>query len=162
MMRGRGLWISPLWFPNWKWDILIQYCWLMTVRKRTQNCWERCLQRKNSCHFLSDQMERQKRRKVMCRVLAEAVRLISTLWKRKSKALVTSFYFRYSQISWFYFLLFIKVQLLYNNYVSCCYSVSKSCPALFHPMDSSTPGSSVLHYLPDFVPVHVHWVCDAI
>jgi len=30
------------------------------------------------------------------------------------------------------------------------------------PMDCSTPGSSVLHYLPYFVQIHVHWVGDAI
>ena len=32
---------------------------------------------------------------------------------------------------------------------SCC-SVSQSCLALCNPMDCSTPGSSVLHYLPEF------------
>ena len=30
------------------------------------------------------------------------------------------------------------------------------------PMDCSTPGFPVLHYLPEFVQTHVHWVCDAI
>ena len=29
-------------------------------------------------------------------------------------------------------------------------------------MDCSTPGSSVLHYLPEFAQTHVHWVSDAI
>ena len=29
-------------------------------------------------------------------------------------------------------------------------------------MDYSTPGSPVLHCLPDFVQIHVHWVSDAI
>ena len=28
-------------------------------------------------------------------------------------------------------------------------------------MDSSTPGSSVLHCLPELVQIHVHWVSDA-
>ena len=28
-------------------------------------------------------------------------------------------------------------------------------------MDCSTPGSSVLHYLPEFAQIHVHWVGDA-
>ena len=32
----------------------------------------------------------------------------------------------------------------------CCCSVTQSCPALCDPMDHSTPGFSVLHYLPDF------------
>ena len=34
--------------------------------------------------------------------------------------------------------------------------------SLFDPMDCSTPGSSVLHYLPEFAQTHVHWVSDAI
>ena len=29
-------------------------------------------------------------------------------------------------------------------------------------MDHSTPGSPVLHYLPEFAQIHVHWVSDAI
>ena len=29
-------------------------------------------------------------------------------------------------------------------------------------MDCSTPGSPVLHYLPEFAKTHVHWVSDAI
>ena len=38
----------------------------------------------------------------------------------------------------------------------------KSCPTLCNPMDCSTPGFSVLHYLPEFSQTHVHWVSDAI
>ena len=33
----------------------------------------------------------------------------------------------------------------------CCCSVSQSCPTLCDPMDCSTPGSPVLHYLSEFV-----------
>ena len=33
---------------------------------------------------------------------------------------------------------------------------------LFNPMDCSTPGSLVLHYVPEFAQIHVHWVSDAI
>ena len=44
----------------------------------------------------------------------------------------------------------------------CCCSVAKSCLALCDPMDCSTPGSSVLHRLPEFAQIHVHWVSDAI
>ena len=33
---------------------------------------------------------------------------------------------------------------------------------LWDPMDYSTPGFSVLHYLPKFSQTHVHWVGDAI
>ena len=39
----------------------------------------------------------------------------------------------------------------------------KSCKSSFaNPMDSSTPGSSVFHYLPEFVQTPIHWVGDAI
>ena len=44
----------------------------------------------------------------------------------------------------------------------CCCSVTKSCPTLCDPMDCSTPGLPVLHYLPEFAQVHVHWVDNAI
>ena len=43
----------------------------------------------------------------------------------------------------------------------CCL-VTQSCLTLFHPMDCSTPGSPVLHYLPKFAQTLVHWVSDAI
>ena len=35
----------------------------------------------------------------------------------------------------------------------CCCSVAKSCPTLWYPMDCSTPGSSILHYLPEFAQI---------
>ena len=41
--------------------------------------------------------------------------------------------------------------------LSCSCSVIKSCPALCNP-DCSTPGSSVLHYLPQFAQIHIQWV----
>ena len=44
----------------------------------------------------------------------------------------------------------------------CCYTVTKSCLTLCNPRDCSTPGSLVLHCLPEFAQVHVHWVSDAI
>ena len=37
----------------------------------------------------------------------------------------------------------------------CC-SVAKLCPTLCDPMICSTPGFSVLHYLPEFAQTHVH------
>ena len=43
----------------------------------------------------------------------------------------------------------------------CC-SVTQSCPTFWGPMDCSTPGFPVLHYLPEFAQTHVHWVGDAI
>ena len=39
--------------------------------------------------------------------------------------------------------------------------VAKSCPTLCDPMDCSTPGFSILHYLPGLAQTHVHWVDDA-
>ena len=47
------------------------------------------------------------------------------------------------------------------HFLSCC-SVAKSCPTLCSPMDCSTPGFSVLHYLPEFAQTHVHWAGGAI
>ena len=38
---------------------------------------------------------------------------------------------------------------------------SLSLVHLWDPMDCSTPGSSVLHYLLEFVQIHAHWVGDA-
>ena len=46
--------------------------------------------------------------------------------------------------------------------VSCCCSVTKSCPTLCDPIDCSTWSSPVLHYLLKFAQIHVHWVSDAI
>ena len=43
----------------------------------------------------------------------------------------------------------------------CC-SVTQSCLTLCNPIDCSTPGFPVLHYLPEFVQTHVHWAGDAI
>ena len=40
----------------------------------------------------------------------------------------------------------------------CCCSVSQSCLILCNPMDCSTPGFPVLHYLPEFAQAHVDWV----
>ena len=39
---------------------------------------------------------------------------------------------------------------------------SQSCPTLCNPMDCSTPGFPVLHYLPEFAQSHVHWINDTI
>ena len=46
--------------------------------------------------------------------------------------------------------------------IFCCCSVSKSRLTLCDPMDYSTPGFPVLHYLPEFTQTHVHWFGDAI
>ena len=41
--------------------------------------------------------------------------------------------------------------------LSCC-SLTKSCPTLCDPVDCSTPGFPVLHYLREFAQTHIHWV----
>ena len=43
-----------------------------------------------------------------------------------------------------------------------CYLVSQLCLTLCTPMDCSTPGFPVLHYLLECAQIHVHWVDDAI
>ena len=40
--------------------------------------------------------------------------------------------------------------------------VAHWCLTLWDPMDCSTPGFPVLHYLQEFAQTHVHWVSDAI
>ena len=44
----------------------------------------------------------------------------------------------------------------------CCWLVTKPCPTLCNPMGCSPPGFPVLHCLPEFAQIHVHWVDDAI
>ena len=39
----------------------------------------------------------------------------------------------------------------------CCCTVAKSCLTPCNPMDCSTPGFPVLHYLLHFAQTHVHW-----
>ena len=46
-------------------------------------------------------------------------------------------------------------------FLGCC-SVAQSCLTLCDPMDCSTPGLPVLHYLLEFAQTHVHWISDAI
>ena len=55
------------------------------------------------------------------------------------------------------------LDMLYSTLVvGVVCSVAKSCLTLHDPMDCGTPGFPVLHYLPEFAQVHVHWVDDAI
>ena len=50
------------------------------------------------------------------------------------------------------------------NLYMCVYVhlVAKSCLTLGNPMDCSTPGFPILHYLLESAQTHVHWVGDAI
>ena len=52
---------------------------------------------------------------------------------------------------------------LTGSFLICCYcSVSMLYSTLCHPMNCSTLGFPVLHYLPESAQTHVHWICDAI
>ena len=44
----------------------------------------------------------------------------------------------------------------------CIYSVTKLYLTVCNPIDFSTPGFPVLHYLPEFAQIHVHWVGNAV
>ena len=57
---------------------------------------------------------------------------------------------------WQCFLKCLKMYTLFRH------SVTKLCSPLHDPMNCSTPGFPVLHYLPEFALTHVHWVHDAI
>ena len=45
---------------------------------------------------------------------------------------------------------------------SCCCSVAQLSQTFCNPMNRSTPVFPVLHHLPWFAQIHVHWVSDAI
>ena len=45
---------------------------------------------------------------------------------------------------------------------TCGCSATKLCLILCNPMDWGMPGFPVLHYLPEYAQIHVHWVGDAI
>ena len=47
-------------------------------------------------------------------------------------------------------------------FISQFSSVAQSCPTLCDLKDCSMPGFPVLHYLPEFAQIHVHWVGNAI
>ena len=49
-----------------------------------------------------------------------------------------------------------------SNRMDLLFFSPKSHPTLCDPMNCSTPGFPVLHYLPEFAQIHVHWVDDAI
>ena len=54
----------------------------------------------------------------------------------------------------------IILYLSVMTHMGGCCSVAQLCLTLFDPMDCSTPGFPVLHFLPEFAQTHVHW--DAI
>ena len=50
----------------------------------------------------------------------------------------------------------LEFWVIFGCHVFTCCSVAQSCPTLGDPMDCSTLGSSVSHYLPEFAQIHVH------
>ena len=52
--------------------------------------------------------------------------------------------------------------LIFSLYSYCCCLVAKVCLTLCDPMNCSTPGFPVLHYLLEFAQTYVHWVSDII
>ena len=53
-------------------------------------------------------------------------------------------------------------QILIHCCLMCVSAQSLSGIWLCYPMGYSTPGIPVLHYLPEFAQIHVHWASDAI
>ena len=49
----------------------------------------------------------------------------------------------------------------FKKFFYCC-SVNQSCPTLCNPINGSTLGFPVLHYLPESAQSQVHWVSNAI
>ena len=49
-----------------------------------------------------------------------------------------------------------------HGYCHYCCSVTESRPILCNPLDCSTPGFLVLHYLPEVAQTYIHWIDDAI
>ena len=62
----------------------------------------------------------------------------------------------------FWCLYWYIVKCFHHSPSICCCSVTQSCLILCYPMDCSTPGFPVLHYLLEFAQTHAHWVDDAI
>ena len=50
----------------------------------------------------------------------------------------------------------LNQKLTRHGKLTSCYSVTKLCPTFCDTMDCSTPGSSVLLYVPEFAQIHVH------
>ena len=61
-----------------------------------------------------------------------------------------------------YFLLLLPCNNQYSDLMFVVVDQSPSCVQLCDSMNCSTPGFPVLHHLPEFAQIHVHWVSDAI
>ena len=126
------------------------------------------LKNANYCHLLSHLVH-------LYLILTDSLQLF-TYWE----SCVCQFYFyNYLSALWLpsltlFLVLFhewkssecIDLYLWWTSLVShlrnCCCSVAKLCPDLWDPMNCSIPVFPVLHYLPEFAQIHVHWLSDAI
>ena len=62
-----------------------------------------------------------------------------------------------------YIHMYMCVYIYMYIYCCCCHcSITKLCPTLYSPIDYGILGSSDLHYLLEFAPIHIHSVGDAI
>ena len=52
---------------------------------------------------------------------------------------------------------FFLTKFIYLCQRACCCSITKFCWILWDLVDYSMSVSSVLHYLPDFAQIHIHW-----
>ena len=58
--------------------------------------------------------------------------------------------------------IYIYIFFFFLFFFFFCYSITQSCSIFWEPIDCSTPGFPVLHYLLKFAQTYVHWVDDAI
>ena len=65
-------------------------------------------------------------------------------------------------ISLFWLLNFPNLKFPLSSFCCCCCPIAKSCSTLCGPTDHRTPGFSILHYLPEFAQIPIHWVDNAI
>ena len=56
----------------------------------------------------------------------------------------------------------VHKRAVWTIHLYICCSAAQSCPTFYDPMDCSTPGFPVLHYLLVLAQTHVRWVGDAI
>ena len=75
---------------------------------------------------------------------------------QQNSVVLHSFPFLYCSPFW------LPMKIVFSPLTSSCCSVTKSCQTLCEPMNCSTPGSSVHHYLPEFARTHVPSVSETI
>ena len=88
---------------------------------------------------------------------------ITTTVKTQSRPSTTEVPVLLSASLWVSFWSILKMLIIKSVFCfSCSWSVFKPYLTLCDPINCSTPGSSVFHYLPELAQTYVHWVSDAI